>query len=77
MTGSIVPMPQKADLKAALRRKSLAFNSGAGVPLPRPQPRARRSAAEPVIRAVRTQTIQVASAASGATALPRLRRMPP
>jgi D-alanyl-D-alanine carboxypeptidase len=70
VTGSIVPVPQKADLKAALRRKSLAFNSGAGVPLPpAAAPRAPKSV-EPVIRAVRTQTIQVASAASGAATLP-------
>ncbi len=68
VTGSIVPVPQKADLKAALRRKSLAFASRAGVPLP--PAAAPRSRTEPVIRAVRTQAIQVASAGD-AVALPK------
>lgn len=54
VTGSIVPVPQKADLKAALRRKTLAYAGANQVPTPR--------APDLAIRSVRTQAIHVANA---------------
>lgn len=51
VTGSIVRVPQKPDLKEALRRKTLAF-AGADAPTPR--------APDLAIRTVATQTIRVA-----------------
>ncbi|WP_244501684.1 D-alanyl-D-alanine carboxypeptidase [Stappia sp. ES.058] len=70
VTGSIVPVPQKPGLKAALRRKSLAFAS-TSVPLPPAAAPRAPARSEPVIRAVRTQAIKVASAGSGGATLPR------
>ena len=54
VTGSIIRVPQKPDLQAALRRKTMAYASTSSVPTPR--------APELAIRKVRTQPIQVASA---------------
>ena len=54
VTGSIIRVPQKPDLQAALRRKTMAYASTSSVPTPR--------APELAIRKVRTKPIQVASA---------------
>jgi len=55
VTGSIIPVPQKPDLKAALERKSMRLAYGE-VPVP---PAPIRTANAPEVRSVQTQTIRI------------------